>query len=31
MFGNMNKTKAYAYLTGIFFACMIASNILDPV
>ena len=28
MFGNMNKTKAYAYLTGIFFACMIASNIL---
>ena len=24
----MNKTKAYAYLAGIFCACMIASNIL---
>lgn len=28
MFENINKTTAYAYLTGIFFACMIASNIL---
>ena len=28
MFDNVNKTTAYAYLTGIFFACMIASNIL---
>lgn len=28
MFENMNKTKAYAYLAGIFCACMIASNIL---
>lgn len=24
----MNKTKVYAYLAGIFFACMITSNIL---
>lgn len=28
MFENMNKTKAYAFLAGIFCACMIASNIL---
>ena len=28
MFENMNKTKIYAYLAGIFCACMIASNIL---
>ena len=28
MFENMNKTKVYAYLAGIFFACMITSNIL---
>lgn len=28
MFENMNKTRAYAYLVGIFCACMIASNIL---
>ena len=28
MFENMNKTKAYTYLAGIFCACMIASNIL---
>ena len=28
MFENMNKTNAYAYLAGIFCACMIASNIL---
>ena len=28
MFENINKTTVYAYLTGIFFACMIASNIL---
>ena len=28
MFENLNKTNVYAYLAGIFFACMIASNIL---
>jgi uncharacterized integral membrane protein (TIGR00697 family) len=28
MFDNINKTTVYAYLAGIFFACMIASNIL---
>ncbi len=28
MFENMNKTNVYAYLTGIFCASMIASNIL---
>lgn len=28
MFENMTKTTAYAYLVGIFFACMIVSNIL---
>lgn len=28
MFENMNKTNVYAYLAGIFCACMIASNIL---
>ncbi len=28
MFENMTKTRVYAYLTGIFFAFMIVSNIL---
>ena len=28
MFENLNKTNVYAYLAGIFCACMIASNIL---
>ena len=28
MFESMTKARAYAYLTGIFFASMIVSNIL---